>query len=173
MKNEIIAKYTELTDNWLKEAIPNNKPFNERHYFCKDGIRYRVDGKTIKHNYSKTEEEMALFIQKNLGGNIYMVPRVRMPENIKTPDYQYINHEFRINDMFDLKTTNSTSLKAISNIASRGYGQSNSFIFHFTNKNVTNAMITKQINNLYKDPARRFVNMIIIIKGGKIRIFKR
>jgi len=165
--------YIETTDKWLDSVIPNNGNFKERHYYNKDGIRYKTNQKTVKHIYSMEEEKMALFIQKNLGGNVYMYPRIIDPNFIKTADYQYINHELRLNDNFDLKTTNSTSMNAINTRLRDSYRQSKSFIFHFVNKNMTNDMITKQIQKIYNDPARKYVNIIITVRDEEIRIFIR
>ena len=46
-----------------------------------------MDGKYIVLDYSKKEKEIAVWLEKNFGCEIYMIPRINIPENIKTPDY--------------------------------------------------------------------------------------
>ena len=166
-------QFKDVTKEWLKKVKINDNNYKKRSYFKKDGIKYYVNNKTVMHDHTEIEEKMALFIQKTFGGNIYMIPRVIDPNYTRTPDYQYINSKLNINDYFDLKTIQSNDINIVDNKIKKSWRQSENFILDFGKSNLTNDEIILQIQKLYDNKMRRWVNIIIIKKHNFIRIFRR
>jgi len=172
-KNITKLNYVEVTEKWFDGAVSNKSKFKERKYFNYKGIRFRVDGRKVKFEYRNNEKEVAQLLQEKFGGTIYALPKVNYPENIRTPDYKYINHRLNFNDYFDLKTIGASGNQSVDNIINISKGQSNNFILYFTSKNMTFDKILNQLTRLYRNPCREWVKTIITIKDGELRVFIR
>ena len=171
VKNE--KPFIDITDEWFENVVPNYNKFKERQYFSYKGNRYRVNGKTVYHEYKNNEKEVAQLLQEKLGGTIYKLPKVEIPKNIQTADYKYINHRLKFNDYLELKTIKFDGDNIIDNRLKKAKGQANNFVLYFTNPNMTYYKIFNQIERLYNNPCRQWINTIIIIKDDKIRVVSR
>lgn len=157
-----IKNYIDITEKWLKKAKPNSHKVKEHKYFEYEGKKYYVDNKNVVLDYSKEELEMAILLEKTLGGEIYMLPRINKPEGIKTADYLW-NNEY-----WNLKEIKSNGKRAIDNALKRKRNQANNFILDFTKNFLTNKEIIIQLKNLYSSKERSWIKSIIIVRNNKI-----
>ena len=165
--------YIEITQEWFDKAISNNKSFKERKYVSYKGKRFYIDGKNVKFEYRNNEKEVAQLLQEKFGGIIYTLPKVNYPRKVRTADYKYVNHRLKFNDNIDLKSIKSAGNKVIDNMLKEAKEQANNFVLYFTNPNMTYNEIMKQIEQLYINPYRDWIQTIITIKDNDIRVFKR
>ena len=165
--------YIEITKEWFDGAVPNYNKFKERRYVSYKGKRFYIDGKNVKFEYRNNEKEVAGLLQEVFGGTVYTIPNIYYPKEIRTADYKYINNILRFNDYVDLKTINSYGNRIVDNRIKEAKGQANNFILYFTNSNMTYDKIMNQIKTLYRSQDRRWVNTIIVVKDGDIRVFQR
>lgn len=150
-----------------KKHLKNNKVI-EAKYVEKDGIKYFIDGKNVVFDYSKKELEIANWLAITFGGKIYLLPRINIPENIRTADYLW-NNEF-----WDLKEIKSSNIKTFDNRLNNSKGQSNNFILDISLNKLPNYKIIYEINKICNNNCRLWIKNIIIIRNLKIIfIFKR
>lgn len=119
--------YTDVTNEWIKNAIPNSHKIEDRQYFEKANIKYQVDGKNVVLDYSNKEKEIAQWLENTLGGEIYMLPRVNKPDGIQTADYLFRG------EYWDLKEIKSSGKKVIDNRVNGLKEQTRNFIFDISN----------------------------------------
>lgn len=156
--------YTDETEKYLKNANPNNHLVKEQLYFDYQGSRYYVDDKNVILDYSKKELEIAKWLVKIFGGELYMLPRINKPDGIKTADYLW-NNEY-----WDLKEIKSNGTRAIDNALKRKKNQANNFILDFTKSFLTDEGIIIQLKNLYNSKERSWIKSIIIVRNNKVVI---
>lgn len=156
------ANYKSVIDNWKSEATPNSHPVEDLMEYNSNGTSYSVDGKNVKLDYSLKEKAVAELLQKELGGEIKMVPRVLNPQGISTPDYIFRG------EGFDLKELLGTSKNLIYNAISKKGRQASNFILDISNCPLDAAEIARQIEYVYWSRHTQFVDKIIIIKNGQL-----
>lgn len=163
-----VENYSDVTKEWLNNATPNSHKVIDRQYFEKDDIRYDVDGKNVVLDYSSKEKEVAEWLENTFGGEIYMLPRVNNPEGISTADYLW-NDEY-----WDLKEITGNGKHTFDSAIKKKKSQSSNFIFDISNSEMTTEMIDKQINLIYKNKDRKWVNKIIIKQNQEvITVYKK
>ena len=81
-------KYIDLTEKALSESNHKYKIIEQQYYIDDNGIKYDVDGKYVVLKPTQREKEVANLLGKLYGGEIKIIPRINMPERIKTPDYE-------------------------------------------------------------------------------------
>ena len=93
------VNYIDITKNFAKNNKSNSHKILDKNYF-KDskGFKYKVDGKNVVLDYSKKEKDIAIWLEKTVGGKIYMLPRINKPDGIMTADYLFRN------EYWDLKS---------------------------------------------------------------------
>lgn len=165
-KLEVKDNYADVTKKWLNTATPNSHKVKEQPYFDYNCVRYKVDNKNVVLDYSKEELEMAYFLEKKFGGEMYMLPRINKPDGIKTADYLWRG------EYWDLKNINGISKQTIYHTVRKNKRQSHNFIFHIK-INLPEKDLKYQIDELYNRNDLKFLDKIIIIKKNKIKIFQR
>lgn len=158
----------DITEEWKKTATPNSYDIEEiRQYKIGDSV-YTVDGKNVLLDYSDKERRIAELLKEELGGKIFMVPRVLNPQGISTPDYIFRN------EAFDLKELSGTSKNLVYNAIAKKKRQASNFILDISKSPLDENEIIRQIEEVYWSRHTMFVQKIIVIKDGKIRkIYKR
>lgn len=85
-------------------------------------VTYKVNGKHVFLDHTVKEQRVADILSKELNVIVELVPRVVVPQNIRTPDF-YIN---KIS--YDLKTPTGAGKSTIFDMIKHGKGQANHFI---------------------------------------------
>ena len=160
--------FKDITVEWKKAATPNSDEVEEiREYKIKDSV-YIVDDKNVLLDYSNKERRIAELLKEELGGKIFMVPRVLNPQGISTPDYIFRD------EAFDLKELSGTSKNLVYNAIAKKKRQASNFILDISKSPLDENEITQQIEDIYWSRHTMFVQKIIVIKDEKIRkIYKR
>ncbi len=155
-------RYEDITGNWYPDATPNSHQVSDATEITINGVTYRVDGKNVQLAYSKHEKEIAEFLEREIGGEIYMLPKVNKPEYIKTPDYLFNGK------LYDLKTLTGNSKDAIFNRIAKSSGQANRFIVDISNLEFNARDIENQIYKIFWHDRTKFVDEVVLISLGKI-----
>lgn len=166
---KIRKSYREVTKKWIDSAIPNSHRIKNREYFEDEkGRRYYVDGKNVVLDYSRKEKEIALWLEKTFGGELYMIPRVNSPEGIATPDYLFRN------DYWDLKEIFGNSKHTLDTAIKKKKNQANNFIFDICSSEITRKEAVCQIRQIFHAKERAWVeNVILKDKETVIAVFER
>lgn len=164
-----MTKYEDITIYWIKSANPNTHEVKNLHYFIDKSLKVHiVDNKKVILNYSNKELEIANWLENTFGGEIYMVPKINYPKNIKTPDYLW-NREY-----WDLKEIKKSGKRVIDNRINNTKDQTNNYILDCTGNDLSNDELIYQIKRLYNSPERKWVDKIILVRNYKIiKIYKR
>lgn len=158
------SRYIDVTELWRKDATPNSHAVQGLRSFTINGATYTVDGHNVVLDYSAHEKEIAELLEREFGGELYMVPRVNNPQGISTPDYLFRGKGY------DLKTlSKEAGENTIINRIKKARKQSKNFILDLTNaKTITDSVLKSQIQRIYKDKETAFVDTIIVIRNGNI-----
>ena len=158
------SRCIDVTELWRKDATPNSHAVQGIRSFTINGATYTVDGHNVVLDYSAHEKEIAELLEREFGGELYMVPRVNNPQGISTPDYLFRGKGY------DLKTlSKEAGENTIINRIKKARKQSKNFILDLTNaKKITDAVLKSQIQRIYKDKETAFVDTIIVIRNGNI-----
>lgn len=156
--------YMDVTEKWREEATPNSHIVQDLQEYTVNGVTYKVDGHNVVLDYSPHEKEIAELLEKEFGGELYMVPRVNNPQGISTPDYLFRSKGY------DLKTlSKEAGENTIINRIKKAKKQSKNFVLDLTNaKKITDAVLKSQIKKIYADKETAFVDTIIVVRNGKI-----
>ncbi len=162
-------QYIDITKNWLNNATPNSHPVLEARYFKnKDKVKYYVDNKSVVLDYSKKEKEVAIWLENTFGGELFLLPRINYPQNIKTPDYLY-NGEY-----FDLKSISGSGKRVVDSLIKGNKAQAKNFIIDISSCPLSIVEILNQVTRIYNMKNRNWLDIMIIKKNNKlIAIYKR
>lgn len=163
------AAYTDATKAWYEEATPNSHPVSDLQELTIDGNTYRVDGRNVVLDYSAHEKEIAELLEKEFGGELYMVPRVNNPQGVSTPDYLFRG------ERYDLKTIGKTTGKnPLFNRVHKATGQANNFVLDLTDSKLADDTIEEQIKKIFTDRQTKNVRTVIAIKSKNIiKVYKK
>lgn len=154
---------SDVTEEWIKDASPNSHKVVDLSEYALNGAIYKVDGKHVLLDYSDKEKQIAQLLERELGGEIFMVPRVLDPPGISTPDYIFRG------EAYDLKELSGTSKNLVYNVISKKKRQAGNFILDITQCPLDESEIYKQVDDIYWSRHTTFVDKIILIKDGQIR----
>nr|DAH84083.1 MAG TPA: minor capsid protein [Caudoviricetes sp.] len=156
--------YMDVTKKWREESTPNSHIVQDLQEYTVNGVTYKVDGHNVVLDYSPHEKEIAELLEKEFGGELYMVPRVNNPQGISTPDYLFRSKGY------DLKTlSKEAGENTIINRIKKAKKQSKNFVLDLTNaKKITDVVLKSQIKKIYADKETAFVDTIIVVRNGKI-----
>lgn len=161
MKNS--KNYRNITKSFMKKSTPNSHKIKDAEYFeDTKGNKYYVDGKNVVLDYSESEKNVANWLKETFGGEIYMLPRINIPEGIQTADYLFRGEKW------DLKEIKSTGKNVLDNRVNGLKKQANNFIFDISNTTISIKEIKNQIDKLYESPNRKWINKIMLIKNQKL-----
>ncbi len=91
-------RFTDITGNWYPDAKPNSHRVLELQEYTFNEVIYKVDGHNVVLDHDAHEKEIAELLEREVGGELYLVPRVNEPQGVPTPDFLF--HGAR----YDLKT---------------------------------------------------------------------
>jgi len=165
--------YNIVTKEWLGNATPNSHPVLDQLFYDYNGVRYLVDGKKVVLDYSKKEREVAEWLKNTFGGEIKMIPKVNIPEGIKTPDYIFRG------ESWDLKIPKGSGKRTIEDLLKRNRKQSKNFIIDISfmknkdddiRKQIIKLFNSKTTNWIYKIIIKRQENLICVLENNKKEI---
>lgn len=167
--SQTTPQYVDVTAQWRENATPNSHTVQDAREYIKDGVTYRVDGHNVVLDYSPHEKEIAELLEREFGGELYMVPRVNNPKNVSTPDYLFRGVGY------DLKTIGKTTGKnPLFNRVKNAKGQARNFVLDITDAELQISFINEQIDKVFWSNNTKFVDTVILIKSGKtLKIIKR
>ena len=160
----------DVTAEYLRSATPGSHLVKDLRAYTVGGTTYTVDGRRVVLDHSPHEKEVAELLERTLGGEIFMVPRVNAPQGVSTPDYLIRGKGY------DLKTIGrDAGPKTIWNRVKKAKRQAHNFIIDVTEaKHLTDETISKQLEKIFQDDETLFVDEIILIRDGMIaKIVKR
>lgn len=163
-------RYHDITGNWYPDAVPNSHPIQDLQSVTVNGVTYQVDGDNVKLEYSPHEKEIAELLEREVGGELYMVPKVNEPQSVRTADYLFHGH------YYDLKTLEQVppGKNPIYNPVKKSNGQTAKVIVDVTIPDLDAATIEQQVDKIFWSRETRFVDEIVIIRGDKIeKVYKR
>lgn len=155
-------KYKDITIEWIENATPNTHKVKNQLYFKHKNKKYYVDKKNVVLDYTKKEKEIAIWLENNFGGEIYMLPRINYPEGIQTADYLFRN------EYWDLKEITGQGKNILYHAIEDHKKQATNFIFDFSKSSLTDAEIFTRISKLYTYNKVSWLNKIIIKREDKI-----
>lgn len=160
--------FIDVTDEWISNANPNSYEIKELDYWVINNKKHKVDGKKVLLDYSKSELECAKWLESTFGGEIYMCPRINIPEGIKTPDFIW-NGEY-----WDLKEIKSFGKRTIDNRVNGSRLQTRNYILDINKNNMSDNIAIKKIKEIYSSKDREWISTIILKRNDKLlAIIKR
>jgi len=147
--------YSSVKEDWLKNVDPNKANLTDRTFWEHDGKKYEVDGHDVVLDYKPKEKETALWLSQLFGKHVEMVPRFNEPEGVSTPDYLIDGVPF------DLKGINGLGKYVIDGNLKKAKTQAENIVFDFSNSELTDEEILKQMNDIYRS-GRRGLNVAIL-----------
>lgn len=158
----------DVTKRYLDTATPDSHMVQDLHTYVVNGISYQVDGHNVVLDYSAHEKEIAQLLERLLGGELFMVPRINDPPGVSTPDYLFRGKKF------DLKSSSGSGKNTLYDTIAKKSAQAENFIFDMTHSPLSEPEIIRQITLIYTSTHTRFVDVIVIVKNNDIiRIFQR
>lgn len=159
----------DVTQEYLDAATPNSHAVQDLLSYTANGVTYTVDGRNVQLSYSQHEKKIADLLERTLGGEIFMVPRVNSPQGVRTPDYLFRG------EAYDLKTLKPNSgPNTIFNRVKKAEGQAQRFIIDVTHSGLDDAVINQQLEKLLTRSDTGWVEEVFIIRDDKIsRIMKK
>lgn len=161
--------FTDITGKWYPNAKPNSHPVLELQEYTSGGETYKVDGHNVVLDHDPHEKEIAEFLEREVGGEIYLVPRVNNPQGVSTPDYLFHGRGYDLKTLGE-KAGPNTMFQRVK----KAKRQSRNFIIDVSDTKLDREMIDQQISKIFWSENTRFVDEIVIINDGHIvRVAKR
>ena len=132
-----------------------------------NGIKYYVDNKRIVFEPTKKEIITAVWLSKKINKKVEILPRIKQPEGIKSPDYKIGTENW------DLKEIISNRKDAVYNRIRTRKDQANHFIIDISKSKLTIKSATNQVKSIYQNKNLRWVSKIIIKKNDEIEFVNR
>lgn len=158
------AKYEDITGKWYPNATPGSHEVKELQEYSVNGTTYKVDGHNVVLDHSSHEKEIAELLAREVGGEVYLVPRVNNPQGVSTPDYLFHSKPY------DLKTPKRTATEnTIYNRIKKAKRQATAIIVDVSETALSDSVVDSQIHKVFWSAETRFVEEIAIIRNGKIK----
>ena len=155
--------FTDITGRWYPDADPNSHPVLELQEYASGGATYKVDGHNVVLDHDAHEKEIAELLEREVGGEIYLVPRVNNPQGVPTPDYLFHGRGY------DLKTlSEKAGPNTMFQRVKKAKRQSRNFIIDLSDTKLDRETIAQQISKIFWSENTRFVDEIVIINDGRI-----
>lgn len=166
---KVPAKFVDITGRWYPDAVPNSHPVLDLHTYTINGEIYEVDGRNVVLDYSVYEKEIAELLEREVGGELFMVPRVNNPQGVSTPDFLFHGKGY------DLKTIGKTTGKnPIFNRVKKAKGQARNFVLDISKAELPDDIIESQIDKVFWSRETQFVDELVLVRDGKIiKVVKR
>ncbi len=156
--------------DWFPDKTPNShKVFDkDKEYIDLDGTRYVVDGSAVIFSPTENERRVANILESQIGGELFLLPKVNRPDNVKMGDYLFNGKKY------DLKTITGSGKNTLDSAIKKKKGQAPGFIFDLSNCPLSKKQVRAQVKEIFKSKHRIFIDEIIIIRGNKIKeIYRR
>ena len=161
--------FTDITGKWYPNAKPNSHPVLELQEYTPGGETYKVDGHNVVLDHDPHEKEIAELLEREVGGEIYLAPRVNNPQGVSTPDYLFHGRGYDLKTLGE-KAGPNTMFQRVK----KAKRQSRNFIIDVSDTKLDREMIDQQISKIFWSENTRFVDEIVIINDGHIvRVAKR
>jgi hypothetical protein len=161
--------FTDITGKWYPNAKPNSHPVLELQEYTPGGETYKVDGHNVVLDHDPHEKEIAELLEREVGGEIYLVSRVNNPQGVSTPDYLFHGRGYDLKTLGE-KAGPNTMFQRVK----KAKRQSRNFIIDVSDTKLDREMIDQQISKIFWSENTRFVDEIVIINDGHIvRVAKR
>lgn len=155
--------FTDITGKWYPNAKPNSHPVLELQEYTSGGETYKVDGHNVVLDHDPHEKEIAELLEREVGGEIYLVPRVNNPQGVSTPDYLFHGRGYDLKTLGE-KAGPNTMFQRVK----KAKRQSRNFIIDVSDTKLDREMIDQQISKIFWSKNTRFVDEIVIINDGHI-----
>lgn len=155
--------FTDITGKWYPNAKPNSHPVLELQEYTPGGETYKVDGHNVVLDHDPHEKEIAELLEREVGGEIYLVPRVNNPQGVSTPDYLFHGRGYDLKTLGE-KAGPNTMFQRVK----KAKRQSRNFIIDVSDTKLDREMIDQQISKIFWSENTRFVDEIVIINDGHI-----
>lgn len=155
--------FTDITGKWYPNAKPNSHPVLELQEYTPGGETYKVDGHNVVLDHDPHEKEIAELLEREVGGEIYLVPRVNNPQGVSTPDYLFHGRGYDLKTLGE-KAGPNTMFQRVK----KAKRQSRNFIIDVSDTKLDREMIDQQISKIFWSENTRFVDEIVIINDGRI-----
>ena len=160
--------FTDITGRWYPDANPNSHPVLELQEYASGGATYKVDGHNVVLDHDAHEKEIAELLEREVGGELYLVPRINEPQGIPTPDFLF--HGAR----YDLKTLRGNSKNTIYNAVAKQADQADNFILDVTHCPLSEEDIYEQAAALFYSTHTKFIDTVVLVRNMKIiRVLQR
>ena len=160
--------FTDITGRWYPDANPNSHPVLELQEYASGGATYKVDGHNVVLDHDAHEKEIAELLEREVGGELYLVPRINEPQGIPTPDFLF--HGAR----YDLKTLRGNSKNTIYNAVAKQADQADNFILDVTHCPLSEEDIYEQAAALFCSTHTKFIDTVVLVRNMKIiRVLQR
>ena len=159
----------DITSDFMKKATPGIGKVDKQNYIVKNGVKYVENGKNVRWRITTDEKENAAWITLKIGGNIYHIPKVNPPQNVKTADY-YWDY---IKGFLEHKGLTGDTRNTIPNAVERGEGQSKNLLLDITNSKILFEEGILDIIKVFDNTDYAWVDLIILRKGDEFIVIKR
>ncbi|WP_311486588.1 hypothetical protein [uncultured Anaerococcus sp.] len=166
-KTKNMKNFKEISDSFINSKKIKGKKVKKLPESMYGIMKFKRDYNLV-YDYSKDEEKVAQWLSDNIGGSIYLCPRVELPKNIKTPDYIWDNEKW------DLKDINKHSKNTINTAINNTKKQSNNVILNLIDTTYTDKDLTIEMKRIYSNSRYNYINKIIVLQGFVLRkVYKR
>ena len=149
-----------MAGNRNSKQPPGSRP---PRIYTTGGVAYKVDGHNVVLDYFSHEKEIAELLEREFGGELFMVPRVNNPQGVSTLDYL-----FRGNG-YDLKTLGEKARQdTMFQRVQKAKRHSRNFIIDITATSLDSDTDRSQIEKIFRLDSTKFVDEIIIINGTEV-----
>ena len=155
------CNYIDITEKMIK----NKKSIGtvqEQKYYLYNNKKYYVDNHNVVLDYSHKEKEVGKILSTIIGEKVYLIPRINVPEGIKTPDY------ICKNEHWDLKIIKGKSNRTVEDSIKNCKEQAHNFILDISKVKIIRRKILNQVYNLFNSKTTNWLKKIIVIEDNKI-----
>ena len=166
-------KDKEMTNfNEISREFLNSKTIKGRKVKNLPKSKYKIMNFKGDYNlvfdHDEYEKNIANWLAREIGGEIYLCPRVELPKGIRTPDYIWDNEKW------DLKSINSHGKNTINTAIKNTKNQSKNVILNLIDDTYTYDDVYKEMNRIFSNSRYSYIEKVLLVENYKLRnIFKR
>ena len=161
-------KYKIITEEWI-ESKKYYRCLSSALFVEVDGIRYSFDNHYVIHDHDSIEDSVAKLLFFATEKRILLLPSVKNPCNIKTPD-------FLIDDIkYELASIQGNGKTTIYDAIKNKKNQAKNFIINILSQsNLSEIEVEKQMDNIFCSSHTRHVKTLVILRNDRIvAVYKR
>ncbi|MDY3118192.1 MAG: minor capsid protein [Peptoniphilus sp.] len=133
-----------------------------------DGQIYRKGEKHVVFDYSEEEKKIAQWLSDEIGGHVYLCPRITIPEGIRTPDYVWDAEKW------DLKNINKHSKNTMTTAVKNTKNQSRNLILNLKDPSYADEDLYLEMERIFSNKRYQYIDKILVVEKDILRgIFKR